>query len=189
MQGRLPWPTPDELGPEARALYDGILSGPRKASSQIQRTDTEGRLHGPFNAMLTSPVIGEALQNVGSRLRYAGTLPDRTRELSILLIAEAYDSAFERYAHEPVARSIGVTEDELREIRAGSIPVTCDDDERVVLETVRRLVTAHDLERDDFLAAHAVLGDGGLTEVVALVGYYELLATLLRVWRVPVPAS
>ena len=185
--GRLPWPTPDELAPDARALYENILSGPRMQSSFIQRTDPDGRLHGPFNALLTSPAIGEALQHVGSQLRFAGTLPDRTREMAILLVAQAHGSLFERYAHEPVARAADCTDDELETIWAGEVPASCNEKERVALEAVRHLVSTHDLDDERFDLAHGVLGDGGLTELVALIGYYELLATLLKVWRTPVP--
>ena len=67
MHGRLPWPTPDELDEPRRAVYDAIAGGPRAAGPQAFRlTDDDGRLEGPFNAMLVSPGVGLALQELGA---------------------------------------------------------------------------------------------------------------------------
>lgn len=137
--------------------------------------------------MLMSPIIGEALQQVGSRIRYSGTLPDRVRELSILLLAGVYRSDFERYAHEPVARALGCTDEELAAAWRGELPATSEGLERTVLETVLSLLDAHDLDETEYANAHGALGDAGLVELIVLVGYYELLATLLTVFRAPVP--
>src|SRR4051794_18477744 len=55
--GRLPHPTPGELDDDQRAVYDAITGGPR-GSGPFRLTDAEGRLHGPFNAMLVNPQLG-----------------------------------------------------------------------------------------------------------------------------------
>ena len=54
---RLPHLRPDELDVEQRNLYDTINQGPRRSaqpglSSPVGLVDDEGRLQGPFNAML-----------------------------------------------------------------------------------------------------------------------------------------
>ncbi|MDQ4117150.1 MAG: carboxymuconolactone decarboxylase family protein, partial [Actinomycetota bacterium] len=61
--------------------------------------------------------------------------------------------------------------------------------ERAVLVATRELLHTGDLDDDAWAAAHAALGDAGLVELTTLVGYYELLARQLRVFRVPVPDS
>ena len=38
-----------------------------------------------------------------------------------------------------------------------------------------------------FARGEAEFGPGGLSELITLVGYYELLALSLRVWRTPLP--
>ncbi|HEY0949418.1 MAG TPA: hypothetical protein VGD85_04425, partial [Nocardioides sp.] len=53
-------------------------------------------------AGLLSPAVGDALQRLGAAVRYRTALPDRAREMAILLVAARWDSAFEREAHEAV---------------------------------------------------------------------------------------
>jgi 4-carboxymuconolactone decarboxylase len=63
---RLPAFDPGRLDPEARAVYRRITAGPRGASA----VDADGRLVGPFNAMLLSPALGGPLQELGAAVRY-----------------------------------------------------------------------------------------------------------------------
>jgi 4-carboxymuconolactone decarboxylase len=117
---RIPRLTPSALDDEQRALYDAITGGRRAQGPQVFRlADPEGRLEGPFNAFLLQPRLGSALQALGSSVRYDTGLGDRCREIAILVVAAHWRSGFEWYAHEAVARSVGLTEAELAAIRDG----------------------------------------------------------------------
>jgi 4-carboxymuconolactone decarboxylase len=188
MHGRLPWPRPEELDTSRRAVYDAIAAGPR-ATGPFQLVDDQGRLEGPFNAMLVSPGVGLALQELGAAVRYRTSLTDRAREIAILALAELRRSDFEWYAHERVGRRAGLTDEEMAALRTGDSPATLSEQERVVLETSRRLAEGGDLDDDAFEKAQATLGRETLAELVVLVGYYDLLALSLRVWRTPLPAG
>lgn len=190
MHGRLPWPTPGELDDSQRAVYDAIAGGPRAAGPQAFRlTDQDGRLEGPFNAMLVSPGVGLALQELGAAVRYRTTLSDRAREIAILALAALRRSDFEWYAHERVGRRAGLTEDELSAMLAGHTPASLSPEESVLLQTTRMLATAGDLGDDDFTVAETYLGREKVAELVVLVGYYDLLGLTLRIWRTPLPAG
>ncbi|MET8861856.1 carboxymuconolactone decarboxylase family protein [Nonomuraea sp. NPDC004580] len=167
---------PHELGPEAKTLYDSITSGPRGRFM----VDEHGGLTGPFNAMLLSPPVGDPLQRLGAAIRYRSTLTDRARELAILVVAGHQDSAFEQSAHEPIARDLGFTEEQLAALRAGDTPELEDPGERAVLRVARALVTKGDLDDEEY----AALGERELFELTTLVGYYTTLALQLRVFRV-----
>ena len=58
-----------------------------------------------------------------------------------------------------------------------------------VRELVRALVLERDLNDAAYAAASARLGTPQLIELIALVGYYDLLALSLRVFRTPLPAG
>lgn len=190
MHGRLSWPTPDELDDSRRAVYNAIAGGPRAAGPQAFRlTDDDGRLEGPFNAMLVSPGVGLALQELGAAVRYRTTLSDRAREIAILALAALRRSDFEWYAHERVGRRAGLTEEELAALLAGDTPESLSTEESVLLRTTRLLATTGDLDDDDFAVAEANLGREKVAELVVLVGYYDLLGLTLRVWRTPLPAG
>ena len=68
MTGRLAGLMPAELNEEQREVYRAVTCGPRAAGPQaFALTDGEGRLRGPFNAMLLSPPVGLAVQALGAR--------------------------------------------------------------------------------------------------------------------------
>jgi 4-carboxymuconolactone decarboxylase len=186
--GRLDWFAPEELDEHQRALYDAILEGPRSSARRaFPMTDPLGRFHGPFNAMLVDPVVGDAAQRLGAAVRYGTTLEGRSRELAILEVARLHASDFEFYAHAAVGRSAGLSDDEIAALATGAAGATFSGDETLIREVVVSLVERHDL--DDALYAHAVevLGTVVVADLVVLVGFYEYTALALRVFRVPLP--
>ncbi|MDE3206148.1 MAG: carboxymuconolactone decarboxylase family protein [Acidobacteriota bacterium] len=187
---RLPPLRPGELDADQRVVYDAITSGARASGPRyFPLIDDEGRLHGPFDAMLRSPRVGGSLQDLGAALRYGTGLPARLRELLILAVAAAEDSPFERFAHEAVGRGVGLSEEELAAVRAGTIPTSVDAVEDVALRAARALLHTGDIEDDIYGEAVEALGPKGVFEITTLVGYYRTLALQLRVFRVPVPDS
>ncbi|MGW6007456.1 carboxymuconolactone decarboxylase family protein [Streptomyces sp. NPDC055210] len=188
-RSRLPLLHPDGLSPAQRLLYEEITGGPRSDGPQLfALTDAEGRLNGPFNAMLLSPRLGRDLQGLGAAIRYRTDLSPRVRETAILVVAAVWDSDFERYAHEPLARAAGLTEAEVRALREGADPGFSDPLERAAWSAVRALATPSDpLDDDWYAAARAALGEAALFELSTLVGYYATLALQLRLFRVPGP--
>ena len=184
---RLPKLAPSALDDQQRALYDAITGGRRAQGPQVFRlADPEGRLEGPFNAFLLQPRLGSALQALGSSVRYDTGLGDRCREIAILVVAAHWRSDFEWYAHEAVARSVGLTDAELAAVRDGSHAALAGR-EGLVARTVAALLTRGDLEDAEYREAVEHLGPAGLFELLTLVGYYATLALQLRVFRVPAP--
>jgi 4-carboxymuconolactone decarboxylase len=176
---------PAELDDEQRTLYDAIVGGPRAGGgSPFRLLDDFGGLEGPFNAMLLQPALGEALQALGSAVRYRTTLSARAREIAILVVARVWDSAFERHAHEAVGRVAGLTEDELAALRTGWAEVFTDPAERLIAETTTALAVRGDLTDDEFAAVRDGLGLPQVFELTTLVGYYATLAMQLRVFGV-----
>ena len=188
--GRLPWFAPQDLDADARRLYERIVGGPR---TQVPRafplTDEAGRLNGPFNAMLLSPEVGSALQELGAAIRYRSELSARAREIAILEVSVLRHSSFEWYAHVRVGQLAGLTAAEIDALRDGLPAPTLDATESLIRELVRTLVHERDLDDATFARAAQQLGHRVLMELIALVGYYDLLALSLRVWRTPLPAG
>ena len=187
---RLPHLPPDQLRPDQRALHDAIAEGPRAAGPQLfELLDDQGRLNGPFGVMLHSPAIGGALQELGTAIRYRSVLGDRLREMAILAVASSWASEFEQYAHEPLARSAGLTDAEVAALAAGAALDLDDPAEAAGLRIVRALLARADLTDEEYDEGRRLLGEQALVELTALVGYYATLALQLRVFRVGVPGS
>ncbi|MFJ9566391.1 carboxymuconolactone decarboxylase family protein [Streptomyces fuscichromogenes] len=183
MVARLAGFLPGELNEEQAVVYQAIAGGPRAAGAQLfALTDEEGRLRGPFNAMLLSPPVGTALQSVGAAVRYRSSLSDRVREMAVLLVAAHWGSAFEREAHEAVGRGCGLTEEELDFLRSGRLPDLTDPGETVALRAAASLLRTGALDDDAYDTAVSAIGERGLFELTTLVGYYSTLALQLRVF-------
>ncbi|MFE6823391.1 carboxymuconolactone decarboxylase family protein [Streptomyces sp. NPDC057690] len=187
MSARLRPLAPAELDPAQRALYAEITGGPRAAGPRhFALTDDEGCLRGPFNAMLLSPGVGRALQELGAAVRYRSGLGPRLRETAILMVAQARDSAFERHAHEAVGAAAGLTDDELVALREGRDPGLSDPVERAAWTFTRALLDGSGaLQERAYDTARAALGERTLFELSTLVGYYSTLALQLRLFDVP----
>lgn len=176
---------PDELDDPQRALYAAIAGGPRaEAAALFPLTDDEGRLLGPFNAMLLSPELGSALQELGSAVRYRGALSPRSRELAILVVAAHWRCQFELDAHTHIGAQAGLTGAELDALRVGGPLHLDDDEEATVLAASRTLVRTADLSQADYEAAVSSLGPAKIFELTTLIGYYSLLAMQMRVFGV-----
>lgn len=183
MTARLRPRRPDELGDDQRALYDVITGGPRAQGPQhFPLTNVDGSLRGPFDALLLSPAVGTALQELGASIRYRTDLSDRAREIAILLVAARHDSAFERESHEAIARALGFSADEIAAVRkedAGGFT----GDEQLVARVVLALLDG-DIDDELWEEASRALSPRAVFELSTLVGYYSTLALQLRVFRV-----
>ncbi len=181
----------DEMTAEQVDLYREILGGPRgQGPRAVLLSSGAGGLAGPFNAMLYAPPVGHALQELGAAIRFRTELTPRTREMAILVVAQAWDSAYERDSHELLGRDAGLTDAEIEALRAGDDPGFADKEEQVAYSVMRALTgPGADLDDQEYDTAAAVLGERALVELSTLVGYYATLALQMRIFRVGAPAS
>jgi 4-carboxymuconolactone decarboxylase len=186
---------PAELAPAQRALYDAITGGPRASQAgTVPITDADGQLLGPFAIMLLSPDVGNAMQQVGATIRFGTALTARERELAILTVAGALDSEFERLAHVPAARGLGLTEPQIDAALSGlAVDGLAVDglsaDEAMVRRLARAMTVDRTLSDEEYSAGIGALGRERLAELTWLVGYYSALALSLAVFRPALPES
>jgi 4-carboxymuconolactone decarboxylase len=188
--GRLEWPRPDELNPDSRAVYDAIAGGPRASAAKVfQMADEDGRLEGPFNAMLTAPALGMPLQELGASIRYRTSFTDRGREIAILAVSAHHACDYEWYAHQALGAKCGLSPDELEALKLGRSAATFSSSEAVIHSTACALITRRALTDAESAAAVAALGIEAVTELTILIGYYECLQLLMGAWQPPLPAG
>jgi 4-carboxymuconolactone decarboxylase len=179
---------PEQLNAEQAALYEAISGGRRALGPQRFRLRNEdGSLTGPFDLMLRHPTIGRALSDLGESLRYGGRLSDRAREIAILVVGATRGAEFEWYAHAPIARAVGLSESDLEAIRTAA-PAPFDDPVEAAVYRGSRLLVHHEPFDDaEYASLAAALDTAEMVELVAIVGYYDLLASLLSLFQVGVP--
>ena len=96
---RLPQPDPKTLNPEQRALWDMIAGGPR------------GGVRGPYFALLHAPKLCAQVEALARFLRFECSIPQRLRELVILVTGRRWNAEYEWFAHEPFAQKHGVSQE------------------------------------------------------------------------------
>jgi len=170
---------PDELDFDQQAFYQALTGGRRAgATSVVPLTDDEGRLAGPFAPLLYAPLVGDAVQRLGERIRYDLNLSDREREMVTLFVAGRCDSAYEVFAHRRLAPVAGVSEAEVAELAEGRQPAGIGDRERAALALARELCDGRPAP-EAVAAAVEAMGRQAVVEVTLVVGYYRMLAGLL----------
>jgi 4-carboxymuconolactone decarboxylase len=167
--------TPADMTPAQHRVHDLIVAGRR------------GRFGGPFQLLIRAPEICEHAAKLGEHLRWGTSLPDRLSELAIITTAKFWRAQYEWYAHAPLAEKAGVPSAAVEAIRRGETPSFEQNDEALVYRICSELFGTQRLTDASFKDAVATLGETGLTEVIAIIGYYTLIGNTLNVFQVPVP--
>ena len=184
---RLPSLSRGDLNPEQQALYDSIAGGDRAKDASFPLTDESGALVGPFNVLLYSPRVGDVIQQLGAALRFHTELSAPVRELAILAVATYHDCEFERWAHESIARRVGLTDDQIAALRAGFQPDLGTDDLVAAYDVCRSILHDKTIADDVYRRAVEALGQDRLVELTMVVGYYSLLAQLIGAFEAGPP--
>jgi 4-carboxymuconolactone decarboxylase len=170
---RLPDPL-ETLTPEAKRIFDRIVA-------------RRGRLRGPFTPLMHHPALAEPIADLGEYLRFDSTLPGDIREMAVLITARHVSQPYEWFAHAPLARQAGLPEDVIELIRMhgdlAGLPPRYARAARVVQHALAYESLPAALQQ----AVEAELGVAGLLELVALAGYYRLIAGVLFAFDVPLP--
>ncbi|HEX4615170.1 MAG TPA: carboxymuconolactone decarboxylase family protein [Stellaceae bacterium] len=164
-----------EMTPEQRRVHDLFVAGRR------------GRFGGPFQLLIRAPEICEHAAKLGEHLRWGTSLPDRLSELAIITTAQFWRAQYEWYAHAPLAEKAGVPAAEIEAIRRGDTPDFEQKGEALVYRVCCELFKTRRLADATFNEAVTALGETGLIEVIAIIGYYTLIGNTLNVFQVALP--
>ena len=167
--------TTEEMTPAQRRVRDLIVAGRR------------GRFGGPFQLLIRAPELCEHAAKLGEHLRWGTSLPDRLSELAIITTARFWRAQYEWYAHAPLAEKAGVPSAAIEAMRRGEMPTFEQKDEALVYRVCSELFKTQRLSDATFQEAIATLGETGLVEVIAIIGYYTLIGDTLNAFQVPVP--
>ena len=187
--GRLPLLDPKALSPAQKEMYVRLNSTmiPWADGAQFQSKTSDGRLIGPFNPILYSPVISKSFMDLHDAEEKYTSLNERVRQVVILAVGAALQSDYERYAHEAAARIAGISEDAIRTLATGGLPEDLSDQEKIAQRYARQLSVEHRVDAATYSAAEHAFGRQGLVEITYLVGIYHIVCSLLNAFEVPVP--
>jgi len=72
-------------------------------------------------------------------------------------------------------------------IRTGGTPVFTDKDEALVYRACNEIFRTQRLSDESFGQAVSALGEQGVVELIAIIGYYTLIGNMLNVFQVALP--
>jgi 4-carboxymuconolactone decarboxylase len=159
-----------------QTVTNRILSGPRGGKW----------LRGPFEALLHSPNLAEAVQELGVKIRFESSIPTALNELAILVTARRWTAEFEWHAHRSLALGAGLDEQVIDAIARGAQP-RLDADAAAVYVFARQLLEKGTVEDDAWKAVVDRWGKKGVADLIGTVGYYCLVSFILNVDRYPLP--
>ena len=160
-----------QVAADKRGLFDAIAA-------------SRGRVSGPFSVLLNSPEVAGRAAHLGAYIRFESALTGAQRELAILTAAREFDCAYEWGAHEPLARDAGARDAAIRAVANNGDLGELTDEEAMIVGYGRELLRAHRVSEATFGAAKAALGERGVTELTATIGYYGMLACALNAFEV-----
>lgn len=192
--GRLPLLTPVELSGAQHDLYEHVRRTRVVAAEQAGYVAAlaDGRLIGPFNALLRLPDVGSAMlgwaRTIHESLERVGVTPE-ARETVILTVVAGRRSPYAVYAHTAAAHRAGLQQAVIDAIVAGREPPPLPTELALAHRLGRCLAAGSAVDDDTYADAIAAFGVPGLVGLVCLAGQYLTTSALLTCFDVPVPAT
>jgi 4-carboxymuconolactone decarboxylase len=175
---RLPDLKKEDLSAEQSVLLETIQSGPRKGGVG------NDPLGGPFGVWLRTPVLGQAIQSLGTTIRFETSLPSDIREIVICTVGTFYQSEFEVAVHKDLAIKAGVSMQALERLCGGLDP-KFSGVQKVAHQLTTEMLKQHRISRNTYETALISLTIEKIMELVATVGYYCLVSHTLNAFEIP----
>jgi 4-carboxymuconolactone decarboxylase len=169
--------TYEQMTPEQKKMTDHILSGERAS------------MGGPFIVLLRSPEMGDIAQQLGAYLRFRTSLPRKLNEMAIIMVGRHWTAQYEWYAHKSLALQAGLNPAIVEAIAAGKRPAAMAKDEETIYNFTTELLNTKQVSDATFAAAVQAFGERGVVDLVGVIGYYQLVSSILNVDRYPLPAG
>lgn len=171
---RIPAVVKDQLAPDDQNIFDRIA-------------ESKGSVRGPYSVLLHSPKLAGLVSDLGAYLRFDTEIPKDLTEVVTLATAREIGSRYEFYAHAPLARKAGVSEQTILAIARGSAPQGLSGEEEMVVRYTQELLRGRKISDTTFGAVQKRFGVQGMVDLTALVGHYLLVGHVMAAFDVEPP--
>jgi 4-carboxymuconolactone decarboxylase len=142
---------------------------------------------GPAIPLLRSPELMRRMQRVGEHLRSHSAVGVRLHALAILMAARHWTQQYIWDYWHPLAVKAGLRADLTAAIAEGRRPLSMQADEEALYELMCELLANKAVSDPTYDRAVASLGEQGIVDAVAALGYFSTLAMVMNVARTPLP--
>ena len=170
-QERYPTLTPDQLSPQQKAYVDNLQKPPRNNTTALQNP--------PFKVYLRSPELAKKLEEVSDFVRWESGQPPRLTELAILMTARQWSNQWIWRGHYRAAVRGGLDPSVGADLAAGKRPEKMKEDEAILYNYATEMYRDKAVSDPTYAAAVKAFGEKGLIDLVATMGYYDIVAMTL----------
>ena len=142
--------------------------------------ERSGEVLGVWSTCANAPSLCNAWLEFTDYLLRESSLPIRDRELLILRIGYLNQGAYEWAAHRGLALSVGISEDELKDITIGSSADSWSEWDSALLKAAEELHEAALVSEETWATLSRQYDTRQMMEVVFTVGQYNLVAMYLN---------
>ncbi|MCW5602930.1 MAG: carboxymuconolactone decarboxylase family protein [Burkholderiales bacterium] len=174
---RMPRIAPENMTEAQKKVAAEIAAGPR------------GELRGPFIALLRSPDLANTVQKVGEYLRYKSPMERRLAEMATLMAARHWTQQYEWNSHYAHAMKAGLKPAVADAIAEGRRPTDMAEDEETVYDMLTEALHNQSVCDATYARALARFGEQCVIDLLAVTGYYAMLAMILNVARIALPGG
>jgi 4-carboxymuconolactone decarboxylase len=128
--------------------------------------------------------VASRIATLGHYLHYESILKPMIRELAILTVAREFDCQYAWTSHDSLARQAGVRDEAIAALRDRKAPQGLTEEEADIVRYGQELVRNRRVGDVTFQAVINRLGQQGITELTATMGYYTLLGFALNAFEV-----
>ncbi len=153
---------------------------PAESRELFEKIEGRGaRVLNLYRAVGHSPSAAGAFIRLGNALLNRSELSPRLRELAILRVATLTESAYEWTQHVPIAIEVGLSEEQMKEIRHWQSSPRFDALERAVLRYTDEVAREVRVSDETFAALRRHLSERSVVELTLSIGYWGMVARML----------
>lgn len=169
----------------ARVPYIDDTSHPQlKPLADRIRKERGGKLLNLYRVLLNSPKIAEAWLQFFTVIRQQSDLPDRYRELAIMVIAVVNGADYEFRQHVPFALSAGLSQAQLDALPRWRESTLFDAADRAVLDYAESMTRDVHVPQPVFDAVAQHFDAHLIVDLSATIGGYNLVSRVLEALKV-----
>ncbi|MDP1835393.1 MAG: hypothetical protein Q8K75_05630 [Chlamydiales bacterium] len=145
-----------------------------------------GRIDGMYRTLLNHPQLTEHVSNLGTYLRFDSTLPGNLREFTILYTANKLKVEYEWIKHLEPARKAGLDDNLIGAIQDH---MTLPEPFATIARAADNILNLENIPQQLQNSIIEIVQTKGLLELVVLIGFYRMIAGVIRACDVQLPTN
>lgn len=149
----------------------------------IDLGDGSNETRRPVDHLMARHGVSTMTARLGEALRTGSELSRELIELAVLVVAVRRRSQFGILVHLRLATAAGIDIATANALVAGTPTIVADYRQALTIRVAENLLDSGRISQSLYEEARAALGDGALADLVALIGYHNMIAMTISAYR------